>query len=162
MPPPLAIPPLFNFNSSLEVVWMSSESYYSLPSRLLIFLSFCLFVFLSWLIFNSSYYFILVHWSSSGSLHDFSSFCLFVFLSFRLSVLSVFLSFCLFVFLSFRLSVFSFFCLNVFYSFQGCLTDWMGMGWSSLVIGLLRAPLVPIIRKRNSICPFLHFNFMLI
>ena len=51
---------------------------------------FCLFVFLSKLIFNSSSYFILVHWNSFGSLLSLS--CnLFVFLYF---CLCVFLSFC--------------------------------------------------------------------
>ena len=53
--------PFFNLSSSLEVVWMFPESYSS-SSCLPIFLTFfCLFVFLSKLIFKSSYLLILVH-----------------------------------------------------------------------------------------------------
>ena len=44
--PPLFIPPFSIFRSSLEVVWTSSESF-SPSLRPLIFLPFCLFVFLS-------------------------------------------------------------------------------------------------------------------
>ena len=46
LPPPLLIPPFFDLISSFEAVWMFSESYSS-SFRFLIFLPFCLFVFLS-------------------------------------------------------------------------------------------------------------------
>ena len=59
--------PFFNLSNSLEVVWMFPESYSS-SSCLPIFLTFfCLFVFLSKLIFKSSYLLILVHWSRVDS-----------------------------------------------------------------------------------------------
>ena len=46
LPPPLLITPFLDLISSLEAVWMFSESYSS-SFRFLIFLPFCLFVFLS-------------------------------------------------------------------------------------------------------------------
>ena len=46
LPPPLLITPFFDLISSFEAVWMFSESYSS-SFRFLIFLPFCLFVFLS-------------------------------------------------------------------------------------------------------------------
>ena len=73
--------PFFDLSRSLEVVWMSSESYLSS----FVFLSFCLFslfVFLAkFIVHICSYKFIIVHWNSGMSwvlsycLSVFSSFC---------------------------------------------------------------------------------------